>query len=88
MANRDYPLAPTYTNGPGKPPKKGVKRSLTAEESGIVTRSQKNKAAVQEARSKGVTDYNMKDLVRKADASRDSANVVMKNAWGSLKKKK
>lgn len=103
MANRDYPLAPTYMNGGDdnskklrkqtkpspdarKPKKDPVKRELTPQEMEVVTRAQKNKAAVEQARAKGVTDYNMKDLIKRSEASRDSVNVVMRNAWSKKSK--
>ena len=70
-----------------KPKKESVKRELTPQEMEVVTRAQKNKAAVDQARAKGVTDYNMKDLIKRSEASRDSTNVIYQKAWG-LKSKK
>ena len=104
MANRDYPLAPTYMNG-GDPPKKlrkqvtpspdarkpkkaPVKSELTPEQMAIISRSHKATSDVQQARAKGVKDYDMPVLIKRMQASSDSANVVRQQAWGTPKKKK
>jgi hypothetical protein len=87
MANRDYPLAPTYMKSKGEEPKK-KKRELTPEEQGVITRKQKNQAVVNELKSKGANTSTLAPYLKKVQMSTDSANVVMKNAWGSLKKKK
>jgi len=102
MANRDYPLAPTFKPGPGKPkktpvnfdpssgikkPKKtAVKKELTPEEMGVISRSQRNQSILEGFRAKGVSDYNMKGIVEKARLSRDSSNAIMRNARGPAKK--
>ena len=94
MANRDYPLAPTTFNdggdGKSKPsaPKKAAnKRPLSEQEMQVVARSQSNLAKVKELKSKGVSPSTLKPFIQKAEASRDSVNTIMQNAWSSPKKK-
>jgi hypothetical protein len=104
MANRDYPLAPTYMNGGDdnskklrkqtkpspdarKPKKESVKRELTPEEMGVITRKQKNQATVSELKSKGVSASTLAPYLKKLQMSTDSANVVYQKAWGPKKSK-
>lgn len=103
MANRDYPLAPTYMNG-GDPPKKLRKQTapspdarkpkkdpenkpLTPEQMAVISRSHKATSDVQQMRAKGVRDSDMPILVKRMQASSDSANVIRQQAWKNLKKK-
>ena len=102
MANRDYPLAPTFKPGPGnpkrskinfnpppaskKPKKTAVKKELTPEEIAVISRAQKNQSVLEGFRNKGITDYNMKNMVEKARLSRDSSDAIIRNSRGPAKK--
>lgn len=70
-----------------KPKKAPVKSELTPEQMAVVSRSHQAKAAVQQAKSKGVSEYNMPKLVERMKSTSDSATAIMQNAWSPKKKK-
>jgi hypothetical protein len=70
-----------------KPKRDTVKRELTPEEMGVITRKQKNQATVGELKSKGVSASTLAPYLKRLQMSTDSANVVYQKAWGPKKGK-
>ena len=70
-----------------KPKRDTVKRELTPEEMGVITRKQKNQATVGELKAKGVSASTLAPYLKRLQMSTDSANVVYQKAWGPKKGK-
>lgn len=85
MANRDYPLAPTYPKMPGKPSKRSTANFNPSPVKKDSMPKKMNKPAVENAKYENILDdYKTKGISSKAKSPRDSES--MKSSRGPSKK--